>query len=455
VNAGDALLNIDTTDYLIKLEQANASKMQAEAAYEQANAGYEQALAGKEKALAGEQQANAGKQQADAAYEQANAAYEQANAVYNQANAAYEGAVASYNSVINGTAEQTKLQLKSVLDAAEIEYNNAKQNYDNQKVLYEKGSISKTAFDAAETRFKNAEISYNTAKSNYDLALDVILEENKVNAQSGVNSAEAALNSAQAGITSAQAALNSAKAGVSNADAALSSAKAGVSSAEAAVSSALAGVESAKAMLDSAESAVEAAQNALNDTLVCAPISGYIAAKNINKGQMVSPGIEIYSIKATDSVEAQIDVTEAVIADISIGTKASINVKAAEKENLNGVVTKINPVKDARTGMYQVSINIENKDNTLKEGMFADIRLTLSDSENALVIPSEAIMEDKDGSKFVYVANDDKAVRADIELGIVNDEVTEVISGISDGDQIIVSGKEYLSEKNNKIRIVE
>ena len=235
----------------------------------------------------------------------------------------------------------------------------------------------------------------------------------------------------------------------------MASAKAGISSADASLSSAQAGVSSAKAMLESAEAAVSSAQNALNDTAVRAPISGYIAAKNINKGQIVSPGVEIFSIKSTESVEAQINVTEAVIPSVAIGTKAKISVKAVGKDSIEGVVTKVNPVKNAQTGMYQVSINIENKDKKLKEGMFADISLTLSDSENALVIPSEAVTEDKNGKKFVYIAKNDKAVRADIKTGIITDEFTEVKSGISKGDRVIVSGKEYLSEKNNQIRIVK
>lgn len=339
-------------------------------------------------------------------YNQAVAAQNQARAAYSQAQAAYEGAVASYNSTVNGNAQQTRIQLQSAVDAAKIEYDNAEINYKNQKVLYEKGAVSKSVYDAAVTRYENAKLNYDTAKSNYDLTVGVVLEETKTNAQSGVKSAEAGLNSAQAA-------------------------------------------------LNSSNVAVEAAQNALNNTIVRAPISGYIASKNANKGQMVSPGVEIFSIKATDTVEAQINVTEAVISDITVGTKATVSVKAAESEKIEGQVTTVNPVKNAQTGMYQVSVAIDNKSGNLKDGMFADITLTLSDSADALTIPSEAILEDEDGTKYVYIADNDIAERKDIVIGIITDEYTEVISGIKAGDSVIVSGKEYLSDKNNKIKIVK
>lgn len=310
---------------------------------------------------------------------------------YNQAKAAYEAALAQYNSIANGGAQQTKLQLESVLNSAKIEYNNAKTNYENQKVLYENGAISKSVYDAAVTRYENAQINLNTAQGNYDITVGVVLEENKTSARSNVNSATVAM---------------------------------------------------------------EAASNALNNTVVRAPISGYISGRNANKGQMVSPGVEVFSIKSTDSVRAQINVTESIIPSVNIGTKAKVSVKSVNEET-EGVVTTVSPTKDAQTGMYQVSIALDNKDGSLKDGMFADITLTLNDSIDALVIPSESILEDEEGKKYVYVADNNAAKKTYVTVGIITDLNSEIISGLKEGDKVIVSGKEYLSDKNKAIKIVE
>ena len=105
--------------------------------------------------------------------------------------------------------------------------------------------------------------------------------------------------------------------------------------------------------------------------------------------------------------------------------------------------------------MYLVCVAVENADGKIKDGMFADIKLTLNDSVDALAIPSEAVLEDKDGTKYVYIASENEAKRKNIKTGIISDKFTEVVSGISEKDKVIVSGKDYLSDINNKIRIVK
>lgn len=371
VKVGDILLKIDETDYRTQYNQAQAS------------------------------------------YNQAQATLKSARAAYGQAEAAYNSAVASYKSTTNGSAQQSKTQLEAALSSAKIAFNDAEANYNRQKALYDSGAISKSVYDAAVTAYENAKLSLNTAQKNYDLTVGVVLEESKVNAQSGVDSAKAAMNSAQAQIESAQAAVSAAQVGI------------------------------------------DSAKNNLNNTVVRAPISGYIASRSANKGQMVAQGVEVYAIKATSTIDAEINVTEAIIPYVTVGTKASVAVKTIGKDDIEGTVTTVSPVKDAQTGMYKVSVAIANKDGELKDGMFADITLTIEASVNALTVPSEALLEDEDGTKYVYVANGKKAEKKEVQTGIATDEYTEIVSGISEGESVVLSGKEYLSEKNNAIKIVE
>lgn len=311
---------------------------------------------------------------------------------YNQAKAAYDSAVAQYNSVTNGSAQQTSLQLETALRSAEIEYNNAEVNYNNSKVLYENGAISKTAYDSAVTRYDNAKLNLNSARDNYNLTTGVVLKESAESAKAGVNSAKAAL---------------------------------------------------------------ENAQHALSNTTVTAPISGYIASKNANRGQMVAAGVEVYSIKATETIKANINVTESVIPFIKVGTKAAVSIKSAGIDEIEGRVSIVNPTKSAQTGMYAVSVEILNDDNKIKDGMFADVTLVLDEAEKTLSIPAEAVLEDSDSTLYVYVVSGDTAERKNIETGIVNDKYAQVVSGLSEGDNVVVSGKDYISEKNNKVKVVK
>lgn len=310
---------------------------------------------------------------------------------YNQALASYNSALASYNSVTNGSLKQSQSQLESAVSAAQIEYNSALDNYNRQKALYEAGAISKVNFEAAETRLENAELNLNTAKNNYDITI------NEVNKDSE-RSAKAA-------------------------------------------------VDSAKAMLDSAA-------NNLNNTVVTAPISGYVASRSATIGQMAAQGSPIFSIKSDNIVNAELSVTESVIPYITVGTDATVSVESAGLNDIKGKVSEVNTIKSDATGMYTVRVQIDNPDGKLKIGMFADITLNTANVNNAVVIPSESVMQ-TDDEYYVYVVKGDTAEKRAITTGISNNDFTEVKDGLKTGEKIVVSGKEYLSEKNNKVKIVE
>ena len=310
---------------------------------------------------------------------------------YNQALAAYNSALASYNSVTNGSLKQTDNQLKSAVSSAEIEYNNARDNYNRQKALYDAGAISKVTLESAETRYKNAEINYNSAKSSYNITVNEVNKDSEKSAKAGVESARAAL---------------------------------------------------------------ETAENSLKNTVVTAPISGYIASNNANIGQMATQGSPLFIIKSSDNVNAEVSVTESVIPYISIGTEANVSVESAGIENIGGKVTEVNTVKDDKTGMYTVRISIDNKDGKLKIGMFANISLNTQSVKGAVAVPSDSLILEDD-SYYVYVANGDKAEKRKVEVGVENNEFTQITSGVKSGESVVVTGKEYLSEQNNKIKIVE
>ncbi|MBR0278194.1 MAG: efflux RND transporter periplasmic adaptor subunit [Clostridia bacterium] len=310
---------------------------------------------------------------------------------YNQALAAYNSALAAYKSTTNGSVKQSENQLSSAVSAARIEYNNALDNYNRQKALYEAGAISKVAFESAQTRFDNAELNLKSAESSYNITINEVNIDTK---------------------------------------------------------------ESAQASVDSAKAALDSALNNLSNTDVVAPISGYIASRNANIGQMASQGVEMFVIKNSDEVYAELNVTESVIPYISIGTEAEISVDSADISNIKGNVTEVNTVKNDRTGMYTVRVRINNPENKLKVGMFADVTLLTKSVHDAVVVPSDSIIQ-LDDEKYVYVVNGDLAEKRIIKTGIDNNEYTEIISGLKSGDKVIVTGKEFISEKNNKIKIVK
>ncbi len=324
--------------------------------------------------------------------------YNQALAALNSANASQNSAKASYNSATGGTMQQNLAQLEASLAAAKIAYDNALDNFNKQKVLFDIGAISQMEFNSYQTQLDNAKLNLNTAQTNYDLTKNVVQTESKESAKASVDMAASQ-------------------------------------------------VQSAKAQLD-------IAKYNLDNCTVTAPISGYISAKNVNKGQMVGQGSVVFTITNTKNVDAIINVTESVIPYITLDTKSYITVKSADLENIEGTVTQINPVKSASSGLYNIKISIDNQEGILKEGMIADVKIVTQSQKNSVVIPSDCLIQEE-GGYYVYIAKDGKAHRQDVEIGIENGEYTQILSGLNVKDKVVVKGKDYLSEKNNKIKIVE
>ena len=316
----------------------------------------------------------------------------------------------SVSAKVSGNAETIYCDIGDYVNAGDILMQIDKTDYQTQ---YDQAYASySSVLSQSSTLISTAQIEYNNAKTN--------LDNQKVLYDNGAIS-KVAYDAAETRFSNAEINLNAAK---------------------------------EQSGLTAAELALAAAENALSYTTVCAPISGYIGAKNVNIGQLVSPGIEVFSIKNTETVNAQINVNESVISKITVGSKAIVAVDSVE-ETIEATVTTASPTKNPQTGMYNVSISIDNADGVLKDGMFADITLTITDSVDALVVPSDSVFEDTDGKKYVYVVDGDTATKVEVAVGIVTDEYTEIVEGVAESDTVVVTGKEYLSEDNNKIKIVE
>ncbi len=310
---------------------------------------------------------------------------------YNQALAAYNSAVASYNNVTGGSSEQAKLNINQALANAQLAYDNALQNYNRQKTLYDIGAVSKVALDSAQTTLNNAKIALDTAKSNSELNDNVIAPQTKASANAAINQAKAALDIAASNVS---------------------------------------------------------------NCVVTAPVSGYVTAKNVSVGQMASPGIELFSIQDTNQIDIELSVTESVISSVTTDTKAYINIKSAGIENMEATVCAVANAKDARTGMYLVKVTFPNKDGKMKLGMLADVYLSTGGAENVLTVNSNAVMLSGE-KRYVYVAEGNKAVKKEVTIGASDSQRTQILSGLNEGDKVIVEGKDFISETNNLINIVK
>lgn len=322
----------------------------------------------------------------------------QANASFAQAEAAYNSAQTGLDNV-GGVSEQTKIQLEQAVNSATIAYNNAKTNYDRQTELYNMGAISLVTYESAETALENARLAMESAQKNYDVVINVITPGNRESAENGVKTAEAAKNAASL--------------------------------------------------------AAEQARENIANTRITAPISGYISTKNVSLGQFAAAGSPLFAISNPENLEAEINVTEAVIPYVTEGGKAIVSVSSAKLDSVEGTVSMVNRVKDSMTGMYKVRVSVPNTDNALNVGMIADVTLiTEQSAENAVSVLTESILQEGE-DYYIYVVTDNKAEKRQITLGVTDGVYTQITEGLAEGEIVVVEGKEYLSETNNIVNIVE
>lgn len=257
---------------------------------------------------------------------------------------------------------------------------------------------------------------------------------------SDLQAAEEALASAQMAYDSAVAKLAQVKAGASAAD--IAAAQSTVESAasqlvlkstpytEADLQGAQAGVEQARAGLALAE-------NALNGGTLVAPFAGNVAAVAMNPGEVAGASS---TITLVDPKAVRIDTTvdESEIGKLALGQSSEVTFDALPARNFEGKVVAIAPSGNVQSGVvtYLVSLSLNDAAN-LKPGMTANTSIVYSRKDDVVLVPNRAIRAQGRG-RVVEVAKDDGSELRPVQVGISNDQFTEVLEGLQEGEQVVI-----------------
>jgi len=176
------------------------------------------------------------------------------------------------------------------------------------------------------------------------------------------------------------------------------------------------------------------------------PIDGIIGIVKIDKGVTVSPQTPIVLIVDIDIVKVKVNVIERELPRIKDGQPAEIKVDAYPREVFKGFIDRISPVVDLTSRTSPVEIKIFNSDHRLKPGMFARIKILVGERENVLLVPRDAILKEN-GSRYIFVVSEDnKAHYQKIEMGLCQDNMFEVVSGLDEGDVVVTMGNTRLED---------
>lgn len=206
-------------------------------------------------------------------------------------------------------------------------------------------------------------------------------------------------------------------------------------------------VRAAESQLKGAEAGVKVAEKQFYDTYIKAPISGYIASRDVERGALVAPGTKVAYIVDISGFKVKIFVSENDIPRVKIGKKVSVSIDALPGQPFEGEIASIGMVTGMAGRSYQVEIVVrKNKNLDVKSGMFARCTISAESIENALTIPESAVITNNDGTNTVFVIKDGKAIARKVKIGVKSDGKCEVVSGLAQGDKVATMGKERLKD---------
>lgn len=215
-----------------------------------------------------------------------------------------------------------------------------------------------------------------------------------------------------------------------------------------AINSAEAQVAAARSGIATAETQVGQARKALTDTVIRAPISGYIAERVADLGEFVTPNApntKVATIVRTSTLRLKIDVPEQSIGRVTTGQGISLQVSAYPDRNFSGTVARILPSLNAAARTLTVEAEVPNGDGLLKPGQFATVRITQAKAENAVMVPASAVRTEGDLSR-VFVVKDGAAREQLVQTGILEGDLLQIKQGVAEGDVIATSGIGELSD---------
>ncbi len=299
-----------------------------------------------------------------------------------QARAALDSAKGNLTRTSDSSLSSQVIQAQAAVDQARVQNDDARDFSDRMEKLYAAGTVSRQQRDDAKARADVAAIALNAAKQNLSL-----LQE-----KSGPQST---------GVASSQ--------------------------------------------VDQAQASADLAESQLSNAIIVSPITGVVASRAVDQGELVSAGSPAFVVIDMSRVTAEASVDEALVRKVRPGENVPVSADAAGSGQLTGVVETVSPAADPRTQGYAVKIRIENPGDALRPGMLARVSFPMERRTGILVVPNQALFTDS-GVQNAYVVEAGVVKKVVVQTGISDEEMTEVTAGLWEGALVITEGQSFLNE---------
>ncbi|MBQ7550514.1 MAG: efflux RND transporter periplasmic adaptor subunit [Bacteroidales bacterium] len=194
-------------------------------------------------------------------------------------------------------------------------------------------------------------------------------------------------------------------------------------------------------------------QNLLTNTQLLSPLTGVVTMRNYDSGDIYT-GNPVLQIQQISPVKMNINVSENQFTKVKAGMSAKVRLEVFDGEEFNGKVTLVYPTIDARTHTFPVEVSLPNANGKVRPGMYARVTMNYGTVKHVVVPDNAIIKQQGSGDRFVYIYKDGKVAYKKVELGRRMGDKYELISGVEDGDMVVVVGYTKLKD-GMEVQVIE
>ena len=208
-------------------------------------------------------------------------------------------------------------------------------------------------------------------------------------------------------------------------------------------------LDSADAQAKQAAASVANLASAVAKKTITAPFDGRIGIRTVNLGQYLPAGTAIVSLQSLDPIYVDFTLPQQQLADLAPGLPIHVTTDALPDQTIDGKITAIDPQVDNATRNIQVQATLDNHDEKLRPGMFADVAVELPASNKVLFIPATAVLYSPYGDS-VFVVDEAKNPTAGqtgkvlrqqfVQLGMTRGDFVAITSGLKAGETVVTTG---------------
>lgn len=199
--------------------------------------------------------------------------------------------------------------------------------------------------------------------------------------------------------------------------------------------------------------AKKSADNLKDNIYLTSPINGVVTARNFDNGD-VAAGQPILQVMQINPVKLKISVPESFYTNVKKGMQVVAKTEIFGEEEFTGTVSLIYPTIDPLTRTFTCEIKVNNANSKLKPGMFGRVELNLGKASTIMVADKAIVKQSGSNDKYVFIEKDGIVEYRKVQLGRRLDDKIEIISGVSDGENVVITGQSKLMD-GTKVEVIK